>query len=161
MLKILYVCTHNRCRSILSEALTNHCGKGLIQAFSAGSQPSGEVHPLTLKHLRALGIPTQSLKSQSWDDFENQEFDAIITVCDQAARESCPLVLRNGLKIHWELPDPSRIQGSPEEIDQAFERVIDMIQKRVGQLCEVALLSHEARIQVLENLEEQKEYGTL
>lgn len=143
MLKILYVCTHNRCRSILSEALTNHYGKGFIQAFSAGSQPSGEVHPLTLKHLKACGIPTQNLKSQSWDDFENQEFDAIITVCDQAAQESCPLVLHNGLKIHWGLPDPSRIQGSQKEIDQAFEKVMATIQKRVNRLCEIASLDSE------------------
>ncbi|HEY8570018.1 MAG TPA: arsenate reductase ArsC, partial [Microbulbifer sp.] len=68
-MKILYICTHNRCRSILSEAITNHLGRGRIQAFSAGSQPSGEVHPLSIRYLREKGIDTEGLRSQSWDEF--------------------------------------------------------------------------------------------
>ena len=70
-MKLLFICTHNRCRSILAEAITNHLSNGLIEAKSAGSEPAGEVHPLTLKYLNDAGIPTEGLQSQSWDEFEN------------------------------------------------------------------------------------------
>ena len=87
-MKVLYICTHNRCRSILSEAITNHVAGDVITAKSAGSQPAGEVHPLSLKYLNEAGIPTEGLQSQSWDEFEAFAPDLVITVCDSAAGES-------------------------------------------------------------------------
>ena len=130
-MKILYICTHNRCRSILSEAVTNHLGQGRIEARSAGSQPSGVVHPLSLKYLEERGIPTQDLHSKSWDSFENWVPDLVVTVCDSAAGEACPIWLGESTKVHWGLEDPSKLEGSEEEITQAFNQSIDIIQARV------------------------------
>ena len=99
-MKILYICTHNRCRSILSEAITNHEASGLITAKSAGSQPAGEVHQLTLKFLSEASYSTDGLTSQSWEKLEDFNPDLVVTVCDAAAGESCPLWMGNSLKVH-------------------------------------------------------------
>ncbi|WP_288130437.1 arsenate reductase ArsC [Microbulbifer sp.] len=138
-MNILYICTHNRCRSILSEAITNDIGGGRIQAFSAGSQPSGEVHPLSIRYLQERGIDTAGLKSQSWDVFETEPLDVVVTVCDSAANESCPIWLGESLKVHWGLPDPSKLEGSEEEIKAAFYRVMDTIERRVEGLLSLDL----------------------
>lgn len=134
MLKILYICTHNRCRSILSEAITNHLAAGKIVAKSAGSQPAGEVHPLSTKYLNEAGIATDGLSSQSWDEFEDFAPDLVITVCDAAASESCPLYFGNSEKIHWGLRDPSKLAGSETQIAEAFRATIDEIKQRVQTL---------------------------
>jgi len=89
-MKILYICTHNRCRSILCEAITN-ASNGNVEARSAGSQPVGEVHPLSLKYLAERGFSTDGLQSQSWDEFEDYDADLVVTVCDSATGESCPV----------------------------------------------------------------------
>lgn len=136
-MKILYICTHNRCRSILSEAVTNHQSDGLVEARSAGSQPVGEVHPLSLKYLAEAGISTEGLQSQSWDDFEDYQPDLVITVCDNAAGETCPLYFGKSLKMHWGLKDPSKLTGSEEEIKAAFNQTISIIQQRVAKIAEV------------------------
>ncbi|TRY31460.1 arsenate reductase ArsC [Aliiglaciecola sp. M165] len=130
-MKILYICTHNRCRSILSEAITNHFAQGVIEAKSAGSQPVGEVHPLSLTYLKEAGISTQGLQSQSWDEFEDFAADIVITVCDSAAAETCPVWFGNSLKIHWGLSDPSKLDGSDEEKADAFRACIEQIKQRV------------------------------
>lgn len=137
-IKILYICTHNRCRSILSEAITNALGQGTILAKSAGSQPVGEVHPLSLKYLQERGYPTTGLKSESWETFEDFEPDLVVTVCGSAAGESCPLWMGNTLKLHWGLSDPSKIEGSEAELKDAFFSVIDQIEARVKKLSEIA-----------------------
>ena len=133
-MKILYICTHNRCRSILSEAITNHVAEGKIEAKSAGSQPAGEVHPLSLKYLEEAGISTTGLFSKSWDTLESFQPDIAITLCDSAAGESCPLWLGSSLKVHWGLEDPSKLQGTEEELAQAFRNTIEEINQRVKQL---------------------------
>ena len=133
-MKILFICTHNRCRSILAEAITNHLSNGRIEARSAGSQPAGEVHPLTLRYLDERGIPVSGLQSQSWDAFADWGPDVVITVCDSAAGEQCPLWFGKALKVHWGLPDPSRIKGSEAEIQQAFESVMSTLEQRIGKL---------------------------
>lgn len=133
-MKILYICTHNRCRSILSEAITNHYADGKIVAKSAGSQPVGEVHPLSIKYLNEAGISTQGLISRSWDEFEDFEADIVVTVCDSAAGETCPVWFGKSLKVHWGLVDPSKLQGSEEELAQAFRDTIEQIKQRVEQL---------------------------
>jgi arsenate reductase len=132
--KILFICTHNRCRSILSEAITNHLSDGALEAFSAGSQPVGEVHPLTLKYLDEAGIPTEGLCSKSWDDFETDQPDIVVTVCDSAANEACPLWFGDTIKLHWGLSDPSKIEGSEEDIANAFRNTIQIIKDRVKAL---------------------------
>ena len=132
--KFLFICTHNRCRSILSEAISNHLAKGKILAYSAGSQPAGQVHPLSIKYLDEKGIPTEGLKSQSWDDFELVEPDVVITVCDSAANEQCPVWFGNCIKAHWGLPDPSKLEGSEEEVKKAFFVVMATIESRIQQV---------------------------
>jgi arsenate reductase (thioredoxin) len=140
-MKMLYICTHNRCRSILSEAITNQlaqaAGASLI-AKSAGSQPAGEVHPLTLKYLAERGFTTAGLQSESWDNFESFAPDIVVTVCDSAAAEPCPLWFAQGLQLHWGLPDPSKIQGDEATQAAAFQAVMDTIARRAQAL--IALL---------------------
>ena len=137
-MKILYICTHNRCRSILSEAITNSIAGDVIEAKSAGSQPAGVVHPLSLKYLVQTGYSIQDLQSQSWDDFEDFHPDVVVTVCDSAAGEACPLYFSNSLKVHWGLSDPSKVAGDESDIEQAFLACIDEIANRVNKLKGIA-----------------------
>ena len=133
-LRMLFICTHNRCRSILSEAITNHRSQGRIDARSAGSSPAGEVHPLSLRYLRETNYPTDGLRSQSWDEFETFAPHLVITVCDSAAQEACPVWFGNNLKIHWSLADPSKIEGSEAEKADAFRAIIMEIERRTDAL---------------------------
>ncbi|MBL4783423.1 MAG: arsenate reductase ArsC [Porticoccaceae bacterium] len=133
-MKLLFICTHNRCRSILAEAVTNHFGQSVLVAKSAGSQPVGEVHPLSLKFLSEANISTTGLTSQSWDDHESWQPDVVITVCDSAAGEPCPLWFGDSLKVHWGLVDPSRMEGSEAEIAKAFQQTIELLKARIEQL---------------------------
>lgn len=133
-LSILFICTHNRCRSILSEAISNQLGEGRLVAYSAGSQPAGQVHPLTIKYLEEKGYSTKGLRSQSWDEFESVKPDIIVTVCDNAANEVCPVWFDKGIKLHWGLPDPSKLEGDEETQRSAFFSVINTIEKRCRQL---------------------------
>jgi arsenate reductase len=156
-MKILYICTHNRCRSILSEAITNHLASGRLQAFSAGSQPAGQVHPLSLKYLEEKGIPIEGLKSQSWDELESEQPDIVVTVCDSAANEVCPVWFGDAAKVHWGLPDPSTLEGSEESTRAAFFDVMARIEQRIYTLLELGLeeLPKEERQMVLNNLVEE------
>ncbi|NVK10900.1 MAG: arsenate reductase ArsC [Gammaproteobacteria bacterium] len=136
-MNILFVCTHNRCRSILCEAVVNYVAGDSIKAFSAGSQPEGRVHPMSLERLDALGIPTTNLQSQSWDEFDDHAIDLVITVCDSAAGESCPLWLGNTPKVHWGLPDPSKLSVSKEAQAQAFDSLIRVLMSRANRLIDL------------------------
>jgi arsenate reductase len=133
-MKILYICTHNRCRSILSEAITNQIAGDLIDAKSAGSHPAGVVHPLSLKYLEQTGYSIEGLQSQSWDDFESFQPDLVVTVCDSAAGEACPLYFGSSLKVHWGLSDPSKVEGDETQVEQAFLACIDETAQRVKKL---------------------------
>jgi len=137
-LKLLYICTHNRCRSVLSEAITNKIAGDVIDARSAGSQPAEEVHPLTLKYLQQTGYPTDGLRSQSWDEFEDFAPDLVITVCDSAAGEACPMYFGNSTKMHWGLADPSRIDGDATKKEQAFLDCIEEVASRAQKLRDLA-----------------------
>ena len=130
-MKILFICTHNRCRSILSEAIVNHLSAGRIQAASAGSQPVGEVHPLSLKYLSAAGIACQGLASQSWHELEDFNADVVVTVCDSAAQEACPAWFGKAIKLHWGLKDPSKVQGSEQQVQAEFLNCMAEIERRV------------------------------
>lgn len=153
-MKILFICTHNRCRSILSEAIANHQNDPRLVAASAGSQPVGEVHPLSVKYLAEAGIETQGLKSQSWDEQESFEADVVVTVCDSAAGETCPVWFGKSIKLHWGLEDPSKVQGTEEEIKQAFSTCMDEINRRVQAILSLDLenLQGEALKAALVNL---------
>lgn len=149
-LNILYICTHNRCRSVLSEAITNQLGASeegqLLVAKSAGSAPAGEVHPLTLYYLAKAGYAIDGLTSNAWDDTDYMgDFvpDVLITVCDNAAGESCPIWLGDLpelIKCHWGLSDPSKNTEDTEQTKVNFERTIGDIEKRVEQLRHIANL---------------------
>ena len=130
-MKLLFICTHNRCRSILAEAVTNHLSDGSLEAKSAGSQPVGEVHPLSLTYLVEAGIPVDGLCSQSWDEHESWQPDVVITVCDSAAGEQCPVWFGKAIRAHWGLQDPSRLDGSDEEIAEAFRRTMKILSSRI------------------------------
>lgn len=131
-MNILFICTHNRCRSILAEAICRHISqesKCQLKVYSAGSQPEGIVHLMSLQHLSSRGISTQGLQSQSWHDFNDINFDIAITVCDSAAGESCPLYLGSALKVHWPLSDPSKLDAAAQ--GSAFNTVIDELERRL------------------------------
>lgn len=138
MLNVLFLCTHNSCRSVMVEGLLQHYGKGRFNAYSAGSFPSGKINPKAIETLKRQGIKAdyENFKSQSWDDFENIKMDIVITVCDSAAGETCPLFLGNAIKAHWGVEDPSAFQGSYEETRNEFDRVFRILEKRVKALTE-------------------------
>ena len=131
MKKVLVLCTGNSCRSIMGECLINHLGGGRFHAVSAGSAPTGYVHPKALEILASKGVETGTPKSKSWDQFTGQMFDYVITVCDNAANEACPVFLGNFEKLHWSIPDPAVCQGSEDEINQAFEDAYQMLKDRI------------------------------
>lgn len=138
-MKILFICTHNRCRSILGEAIANHINSANnpLIARSAGSAPVGEVHPLSLKFLAEKGISTDGLTSQSWDEHEAFQPDVVITVCDSAAQETCPVWFGNSARVHWGLQDPSKMQGTEEQLRQAFFNTIAILSERLESLTDV------------------------
>ncbi len=129
-MKTLFLCTHNACRSILCEAIARALASVQIDVASAGSEPSGEVHQQTLQHLQKRNYPTTNLHSKGFDDVADFKPDAVITVCDQAAKESCPVWLGSAIKVHWGLPDPTR-QSSALKMEELFDEVIITIERRI------------------------------
>jgi arsenate reductase len=115
----------------MAEALINNLGQGRCRAWSAGSFPVGSVHPKSIDTLQRHGIDPGQPRSKSWNEFAGQSFDLVITVCDQAARESCPLFPGNPKKLHWSTPDPAKVTGSDAEIDTAFDKAFLMLKNRV------------------------------
>lgn len=131
MLKILVLCTGNSCRSVMAEGLLNYHGKDKVLAFSAGSFPTGTVHPMSLSTLKRHGMNDQGYRSKSWDEFKDQPIDILITVCDNAAGEVCPIFPGKPIKAHWGAPDPAHFQGTQAEIEAEFDRVFSMLERRV------------------------------
>ncbi len=127
--RVLILCTGNSCRSQLAEALVNHFLSDDWQAFSAGTQPAGYVHPLAMRVLEEIGIH-HSGESKSVDRFRGMDFDMIITVCDDAA-ENCPVWLGKGKRVHIGFPDPAKAEGTEEEKMAAFRQVRDDIRNRI------------------------------
>lgn len=133
-LHVLFLCTHNAARSLLAEALLNHVGRGRFVAHSAGSQPRGEPHPLALRVLREAGIPTAGLASKSWDVFgtpDAPKMDLVITVCDNAAGETCPYWPGQPATAHWRYADPSAAEGDEAARLAAFHRTMIAIRQRL------------------------------
>jgi protein-tyrosine-phosphatase len=118
----------------MAEAILNKIGKGRFRAYSAGSQPKGQVHPETLRLLGDLGYDTSELRSKPWDEFARQDglaFDYIITVCNNAAGEACPIIPGKPAKAHWDMSDPAAAAGSPDEIKAAFRAAYGMLSDRI------------------------------
>ena len=139
---VLFVCTANSARSIMAEALANSLGRGRLKAFSAGSQPKGHVHPVALAVMSAAGLPTAGLRSKAWEEFagaEAPEMDLILTVCDRAAGETCPVWPGHPVTAHWSVPDPASATGSPEQIHKAFSNALLVLQQRISLLLALRL----------------------
>lgn len=138
-LKILILCTGNSCRSIMAEAALNHLGKGMVTASSAGSKPAGTVHPKSLELLASKGMSIEGYRSKSWDEFAQETFDVVITVCDQAAGEACPVFMGAPVKAHWGVPDPAHATGTDKEVMGAFEASYALLEARIKALLRLPL----------------------
>lgn len=139
---ILILCTGNSARSILAEALFNTLGAGRIKAYSAGSHPSGRVNPFAIEQVRALGYPVENLRSKSWDEFAEAgapQMDFVITVCDNAAGEACPLWPGKPVTAHWGFPDPAAVVGTDEQKRAAFAQTLREIRTHVQQFLSLPL----------------------
>ena len=131
---VLFLCTGNSARSILAEGLMNFEGKGRFRAYSAGSFPNGIIHPLTLDTLRRAGIPTEGLRSKSWDEFAKPEapvMDFVFTVCDDAADEVCPVWPGHPVSAHWGIPDPAEAAGDESEKRRLFRETLHLLANRI------------------------------
>jgi arsenate reductase len=132
---VLFLCTGNSARSILAESILNKEGRGRFKAFSAGSQPKGQVHPLAIKTLAALDYPHDGFRSKSWDEFAQSgapEFDIIITVCDSAAGEACPVWIGHPMTAHWGIEDPAAVEGLDFEKERAFSLAARYLKNRIS-----------------------------
>ena len=131
---VLFLCTGNSARSIMAETLLNHWGKGRFHAFSAGSHPTGKVHPFTIDLLKKLKLPIGELRSKSWDEFAEPGapvMDFVFTVCDQAAGEVCPVWPGQPITAHWGFPDPAAFVGPDVEKRALFADVFRQIENRI------------------------------
>jgi arsenate reductase len=131
---VLFLCTANSARSVLAEALLNHYGKGRFKAFSAGSFPGGKVNPLAIATLQEAGLDTSGLRSKSWDEFAAPgapQMDFILTVCDNAAGEVCPIWPGKPVTAHWGVPDPAAVHGTEAERRRAFKDAAAILRRRI------------------------------
>ncbi len=132
---VLFLCTGNSARSIMAEAILKRKGFPNFTAFSAGSHPSGVVRPEALRQLEAARLPTEGLRSKNWEEFsgpESPKMDFVITVCDNAAREVCPIWPGQPMTAHWGVPDPAAVKGIPEQIARAFRDAYVMLDRRIS-----------------------------
>ncbi|MGV6474552.1 arsenate reductase ArsC [Azotobacter vinelandii] len=138
-MKVLFLCTANSCRSILCEALFNHLAPAGLRAFSAGSQPKGQVHPLTRAALERSGVSVEGLASKPIETHADLQPDLVITVCDKAAGEACPVFFGPAIKAHWGLADPSEVEGPDTEIAAAFDATVARIKTRIQAFLDLPL----------------------
>lgn len=141
-MNVLFLCTGNSARSILAEAILNHDGAGRFAAFSAGSQPTDKVNPWALRILEARGYPVEGYSSKSWNTFAQEPaFDFIVTVCDSAAAESCPVWAGHPISAHWGIPDPAAVHGSDAEKQAAFALAFERLKRRIDLMLALPLES--------------------
>lgn len=141
---VLFLCTGNSARSILGEALLNHVGGDRFRAYSAGSHPKGQVHPMTLEVLADAGISIDGLRSKAWDEFavpDAPRMDFVFTVCDQAAGEACPLWPGQPMTAHWGIEDPAAVQGSEFIRRAAFDDALSYMRNRIAAFTNLPLTS--------------------
>ena len=153
--KVLFLCMGNSARSIFAESILNHFGAGRFTAYSAGSEPRGEVHPLTLQVLNEAGLPTAGLRSKSWDEFSSPnapQFDFVFTVCDDVAGESCPIWAGHTMTAHWGIADPVKARGSDEQRLHAFRAAFLELDSRIRTFINLPLRSLD-RIKIQEHID--------
>jgi arsenate reductase (thioredoxin) len=132
---VLFLCTGNSARSVMAEAILNRVGAAKFRAFSAGSQPKGQVHPETIRLLQSLGHDTSGVRSKSWHEFAKPgapSLDFVFTVCDNAAGETCPVWPSQPMTAHWGVPDPAEAKDTEAEIALAFKDAYRMLHQRIG-----------------------------
>lgn len=141
---VLFLCTGNSARSILAEAIMNHVGEGRFKAYSAGSTPKGEVHPLTLETLKKAGLSTEGLRSKTWDEFavaDAPQMDFVFTVCDNAAGEACPVWPGQPMTAHWGIEDPAAVIGPQFMQEAAFDNALRFMRNRIAAFMSLPLAS--------------------
>ncbi|HEV2986848.1 MAG TPA: arsenate reductase ArsC [Candidatus Angelobacter sp.] len=143
-LNVLFLCTGNSARSIMAEAILKQKGRPRFAAYSAGSHPKGQIHPAALRQLEKLQLPTDGLSSKSWDEFAKPgapHLHFVFTVCDNAAREVCPIWPRQPMTAHWGVPDPAAVEGSQDAIERAFHEAFLMLDRRITLFLSLPLTS--------------------
>jgi arsenate reductase len=141
---VLFLCTGNSARSILAEATLNFKGRPTFTAYSAGSHPAGKIHPQALRELEIAHLPTAGLRSKSWEEFAEPgapSLDFVFTVCDNAAKEVCPVWPGQPISAHWGIPDPAAVRGTPEEVQRAFREAFVTLDRRIGLFLSLPLSS--------------------
>jgi len=141
---VLFLCTGNSARSIMAEAIMNYRGKPRFRAYSAGSHPSGAVRPEALRELQRAQLPSAEARSKSWDEFAQPgapDMNFVFTVCDNAAKEVCPIWPGQPMTAHWGIPDPAAVQGTPEEVQRAFREAFVSLDRRIGLFLSLPLQS--------------------
>ena len=141
---VLFLCTGNSARSIMAEAIMNFKGRPQFTAYSAGSHPSGTVRPEALRQLEAAHISTNGLRSKSWDEFAKPDapkLDFVFTVCDNAAKETCPFWPGQPMTAHWGVPDPAAVVGAKEEVERAFRDAFFLLDRRISLFLALPLAS--------------------
>lgn len=143
---VLFLCTGNSARSIIAEAILNRKGRPNFTAYSAGSHPTGRVRPEALKQIEMAHLPTAGLRSKDWSEFakpDSPKMDFVFTVCDNAAKEICPIWPGQPMTAHWGVPDPAVVAGSPEQIEKAFRDAFVMLDRRISLFLALPLSSLE------------------
>jgi arsenate reductase len=141
---VLFLCTGNSARSIMAEAILNFKGRPTFTAYSVGSHPSGTVRPEALRQLKVANIPTNSLRSKPWDEFSRPDapqLNFVFTVCDNAAKEVCPVWPGQPMTAHWGIPDPASVQGTTEQVERAFRDAFFMLDRRISLFLSLPLAS--------------------
>jgi arsenate reductase (thioredoxin) len=154
---VLFLCTGNSARSIMAEAIMNFKGRPTFTAYSAGSHPSGSIRPEAIAQLRSASMPTDDLRSKSWEEFakpNTPKLDFVFTVCDNAAKEVCPIWPGQPLTAHWGVPDPAAVTGTSQEIERAYRSAFMTLERRIGLFLSLPLPS-------IDKLALQKELGNI
>jgi arsenate reductase len=141
---VLFLCTGNSARSIMAEAIMNKKGFPTFTAYSAGSHPTGRVHPQALRQIEIAKLPTEGLRSKSWEEFAKPgapEMNFVFTVCDNAAKEVCPIWPGKPMTAHWGVPDPAAVTGTPEQIARAFLDAFVLLERRISLFVSLPLTS--------------------
>jgi arsenate reductase len=144
---VLFLCTGNSSRSIMAEAILNKSGRPVFTAYSAGSHPVGFIHPGALRQLEIAHLPAQGLRSKSWDEFAKPDapkMNFVFTVCDNAAKEICPVWPGQPMTAHWGVPDPGDFRGTPEQIERAFRDAFTTLDRRISLFLSLPISSLDA-----------------